>query len=260
MSAAARTSSSARVFDLLDLYTVDRPIWSVDALARRLAIGPATAYRYVKVLTQRGYLSSVAGGNYVLGARFIEIDRQIRLADPLLRVAPPIMARVRDDVKGTQALCSHYEDRVICIHDDTYEGGVVNRMTRGQPFPLFKGVPSKVILAHLPSAQIRRLMDHHSDEIAQAGLGSTLPELRGSLRQIRRTGYHAAQGMISTEAFAIAAPVFRDDGQIAAALCFSWPLNECDETTVPRFAPLLSETAREISRELHLHAKRAAAG
>ena len=38
----------------------------------------ATAYRYLKSLTESGLLAPTAGGAYVLGSRIIELDRHLR--------------------------------------------------------------------------------------------------------------------------------------------------------------------------------------
>ena len=42
----------------------------------------------------------------------LELDWQIRIADPFRRVAPPVMASQRDKVTGTQLLCRYYGPRV----------------------------------------------------------------------------------------------------------------------------------------------------
>ena len=77
---------SSRVLSILDLFTVEAPRWTVDMMAGRVAVAPATVYRYVRDLCTAGFLVQAAGGGYVLGPRFVEVDRQIRIADPLLRV------------------------------------------------------------------------------------------------------------------------------------------------------------------------------
>jgi DNA-binding IclR family transcriptional regulator len=79
-SAARGDTSITRVLGILDLFTPDTPVWTVDALVEYLSLGRATIYRYVKALCDAGFLVPVAGAGYVLGPRFIEFDRSIRLS------------------------------------------------------------------------------------------------------------------------------------------------------------------------------------
>src|SRR5438270_9424812 len=93
-------TSATRVLGILDLFTPETPVWTVDLLVERLGLGRATIYRYIRALCDAGFLVPVSGAGYVLGPRFIEFDRSIRLADPLLHIVPPVMAELRDVVNG----------------------------------------------------------------------------------------------------------------------------------------------------------------
>ncbi|HEY8290285.1 MAG TPA: helix-turn-helix domain-containing protein, partial [Acetobacteraceae bacterium] len=111
-------TSIARVFGILDLFTPESSVWTVDMLVERLQLARATVYRYVRSLCDGGFLVPVSGAGYVLGPRFIEFDRNIRLADPLLQIVPPVMAELRDRVNGAQLLCTFYGLRVLTVLQD----------------------------------------------------------------------------------------------------------------------------------------------
>jgi DNA-binding IclR family transcriptional regulator len=85
-------NSNDRVLGLIDLFTEAQPVWTTEALILKQGTSRASTYRDLKALVTTGFLTPVAPVAYALGPRFIELDRQIRLADPLLKVAPPIMA------------------------------------------------------------------------------------------------------------------------------------------------------------------------
>lgn len=211
-------TSIARVFGILDLFTPEAPVWTVDMLMDRLLLARATVYRYVRALCDAGFLVPVAGAGYVLGPRFIEFDRNIRLADPLLQIVPPVMAELRDIVQGGQLLCTFYGLRVLTVLQDKTDPNITMSMERGRPFSLFRGSPSRVILAHLPTYQLRNLALSHRQQIADAGLGETWPEFRDHLRAIRRTGYLVASDIDRT-LVGISAPIFHAPGAVTASLC-----------------------------------------
>src|ERR1700712_2197434 len=159
--AAVGDTSITRVLGILDLFTPETAVWTVDLLVERMGLGRATVYRYVRALCDAGFLVPVAGAGYVLGPRVIEFDRSIRLADPLLHIVPPGVAELRTVVNGAQLLCAFYGLRVLTVLQDKTDPNITMSMERGRPFPLFQGSPSRVILAHLPTYQLRNLALNH---------------------------------------------------------------------------------------------------
>ncbi len=211
-------TSVGRVLGILDLFTPDMPVWTVETLVERLRLARATVYRYVRTLCDAGFLVPVPGAGYVLGPRFIEFDRNIRLADPLLQIAPPVMAQLRDIVQGAQLLCAFYGLRVLSVLQDKTDPNITMSMERGRAFPLFRGSPSRIILANLPTNQLRTLALNHQREIEAAGLGANWNEFRDNLRAMRRRGFVVASD-IDKALVGISAPIFQAPGAVTASLC-----------------------------------------
>src|SRR3984957_4215080 len=242
-------SSITRVLGILDLFTPETPVWTVDLLVERLGLGRATVYRYVRALCDAGFLVPVSGAGYVLGPRFIEFDRSIRLADPLLQIVPPVMADLREAVNGAQLLCAFYGLRVLSVLQDKTDPNITMSMERGRPFPLFQGSPSRVILAHLPTYQLRNLALNHQKEIAAAGLGENWTEFRDGLRAIRRTGYLVASD-IDKALVGISAPIFHAPGAVAASLCLVRMKENVSTDDAAFLGRLAVEACQRISAEL----------
>jgi DNA-binding IclR family transcriptional regulator len=242
-------TSITRVLGILDLFTPEIPVWTVDLLVERLQLARATIYRYLRALCDAGFLVPVAGAGYVLGPRFIEFDRSIRLADPLLQIVPPVMAELRDVVNGAQLLCAFYGLRVLSVLVDKSDPDITMSMERGRPFPLFQGSPSRVILAHLPTYQLRNLALNHQREIAAAGLGETWAEFRDGMRAIRRTGYLVASD-IDKALVGISAPIFHAPGAVAASLCLVRLKENVTAEDAAFLGRLAVDACQRISREL----------
>lgn len=244
-------SSTERILGLLDLFTTDTPVWTVDALVEKENLARATMYRYVKALADTGFLVPVGGGGYSLGPRFIEIDRQIRRADPLLQVAPPIMRAQQEQVGGGQLLCRYYGERVLSIHREYTDERLpaMMSMERGRPFSLFLGAPSRIILANLPTHQLQRLFLYHADSIGAAGLGDSWIAFRDKMKSIRKAGYAVASD-IDKSLIGVSAPIFAAPDVVTASLCMVRIRAEVDAAALQHLTDLAIASAAEISRQL----------
>jgi DNA-binding IclR family transcriptional regulator len=234
------------VLGLMDLFTESTPAWTVEGMAQALGLARTTAYRYAKTLTGAGFLATLNAGVYVLGPRIIELDRLIRLNDPLLQVAPPLMNAIRKRAGGIQLLCVYYGDHVMCVHDVREDKDVPSGFDRGRPFPLFKGGPSRIVLAHLPQRQQKELMLHHAADIARAGLGEDWNSFNQRLKAIRRDGYFAARGELNADTYGISAPILHSKG-LAGSFTIGRRLEDLSEKELPGLIALTVDTAARIS-------------
>ena len=242
-------STSNRVLGVLDLFTEAEPLWTPDRMMERLNASRATIYRYLQSLMTSGLVSQLGGGAYALGPRIIELDRQIRIADPLLRVAPAIMTAQRDQVAGTQLLCRYYGLRVFSIHEERSDPRIQTSFDRGKPFSLFRSSASRIILVNLQPADLRRLFLNHAGEIAAAGLGNTWPEFRDTLKAVRKRGVAVASD-IDTALVGIAAPIFASPDTIIGSLVLVRLRSEVTDRDVQILSALAIDSAKSISAEL----------
>ncbi len=244
-------SSTNRALSILDLYTVTRPAWTVDEIHKEIGYARATIYRYIGELTDSGFLVGIAGARYVLGPRFIEFDRQIRLTNPVIRVASPLMKEIRNIVNGNQLLCSFYGDYVMTVYQDQKDSDVLpfTSMERGRPFSLFRGAPSKIILANLSNYQLKNVYLLHADDILKEGLGQTWQEFLSNVQSIRRQGYWIGSEL-DPELVGIAAPIFSEPGTIAGSLCLVRLRSKVSEKDLEMLSELAGDTARSISKNL----------
>lgn len=253
-------SSTDRVLSILDLFTEDHPVWTTEVLIERLGVARATLYRYLRALVETGFLTPDGGGAYSLGPRSIEMDRQIRLADPLLQVAPPVMQSLRPAFDGDQLLCRYYGLRVLSILEDRMDPLIKAHTSfdRGRPFSLFLGAPSRIILANLPQQQLQRLFLHHAQDITAAGLGRNWLEFRDNMRTISKQGYIAASD-IDKNLVGVAAPVFLPSGEVTASLCLVKMRKDVTEEAIAAMAQTAMRAAAEISDKLRQRRPAAAA-
>lgn len=225
-TAPAGPGSLVRMLEVLDQFTPDQPVIRVDDLQARLGYTKSTAYRYVKALCDAGLLAQAAQGRYSLGPRIVELDRLMRIADPLLQAGEAVLPVLAAEMPNSMVLlCSLYRDKVLCVHREGPEAieaggrriGILR--ARGLPLPLFQGAASLTILASLPAPRIRSLFLQRQAEMAEAGLGADWPAVRQRLAGIRRDGQVTTVGRFNRHLAAVSVPVrSRDGAQVAGSL------------------------------------------
>jgi DNA-binding IclR family transcriptional regulator len=245
--------SGDRLLSVLWLFSAERPVLEVEEIARTLHISLSTAYRYVGQLCESGFLSPMGSLGYALGPAIIELDRQIRLADPLVQSATPVLRRLLTDVdpSATILLCRLYRDQVMCVAQSPGKGAHAHiglSYERGRPMPMLRGAPSKVILAHLPSRAAERLWESQSLELRQSQ--GDWKAFRGHLAKIRKAGVAVSHSEIDSGVVGIAACVFDPQGRPIGALCSVLPDEAASPPAIARVSTLTRASADEITATL----------
>ena len=199
-------SSLRRMLAILDLFTPERPVRIAEDVAAGCGCSVATAYRYLAELCRAGLLARVAGA-YALGGRIIELDYTIRACDPLLQAAQPIMRELRDRTGCDVLLADMTGDRILASHHERGNDPATVSFGRGRPMPLFRGAGSKVIIASLPWARLRKLHAGRGTEVSAAGLGENWAAFRAAIAAIRRAGCAVSLGELDPQNVGVAAPV-----------------------------------------------------
>jgi DNA-binding IclR family transcriptional regulator len=238
-------SSLTKMLLILDLFSVDKPIWSADEINQHCGHSRPTGYRYVKELCDAGLLRRAEGG-YSLGPRVIELDYYIRQCDPLLIACRPVMVRIAQETGCDVLLASMYGTKIMAVHQElAHETGQI-AFGRGRPMPLFRGGGSKVLLASMTASQLRKLYGRYAAEIGDAGLGKTWAEFRKKMLQFRNEGHIVSIGELDPNAAGVAVPIPVGDTLDSAALVIL--------TTRSRFdlmdKALLIDTAMNAARQI----------
>jgi DNA-binding IclR family transcriptional regulator len=240
-------SSLERMLALLDLFTEAKPVWSVDEVAAKFGYTRSTAYRYVRELADAGLLTPAEVGRYSLGPRIIQLDRQLRTTDPLVKAMEALEPDLpRWSREQMWLLCRLFRDSVICIE----QVGQVRQgisFSRGYPMPLFRGATSKVILAFLPERHLTRLYLDNPKLVNDAGLGATWQEFKVSLRQIRQRGYAVSVGEVDAGVFGIAAPVFDANEKVVASISLVRPASQMDRVHWAQESSALADIGKRLS-------------
>ena len=241
-------ATADRFLGTLQLFTAERPDWSVEEAAEHLQVSVSTIYRYFNIMCDAGFLDSMTRGRYVLGPAFIAFDRQIRLMDPMLQTAIPVMKRLVAHAggKGVALLCRRFRDRIMCVHQENASVLDVDiSFERGRPLGMVRGAASKAILAHLPIRLLRSIYNDHAASIAEVGLGRSWEEFRLTLKGIRAAGFSVTRAELDADRVGIATPIFVEGNVVGSV---SMVLHAIDATNpfVANVSTLVQAAGREI--------------
>ena len=211
-------TSLTRMLAILDLFDEGASVWTAEAIALRLGYSIPTGYRYVRELHEAGLLRRDAGGTYVLGPRIVELDHRIRVGDPLLIAGQRVMRVLADQTGCDVVLGTIYGERVITIHQEHGLESISATYGRGRRMPLYRGMLSKAILAALPRAQLRRVVDRSQDEARETPFAQDWNTLLDALMTIRKAGYSISHGELDVGLVGIAAPLSVPVRRLTAAI------------------------------------------
>lgn len=245
-------STAGRLLAILDLFTLDRPDWSVDEASAAMKIPTSTAYRYFNSLTKSGLLATVGGARYILGPSIIRYDRQLRLTDPLVRSARSGMNQLARSVagRGVVFLARLFDDQVMCVAQAS-SGDLPFTISydRGRLMPLFGGSASLVILANLPPAKIQSLYKKYAEEFRRRSMGDNPQEVRAALKTVRTEGYYTTVGEVDPGMRGISVPILVS-GKIIGSLTIAGPRQGFSPPQLAAAIEGLREAVRDTLGEL----------
>ncbi|WP_332718213.1 IclR family transcriptional regulator [Pelagibacterium mangrovi] len=238
------------MLSVLDLFDLEHPEWSFDAMYARLGFSRSTLYRYLKTLADAGFLTTFPGRGYTLGPRFIELDYQIVTTDPLIHVARPVMNELVTGYSCISLLCRRYRQKVLCVHQETSTSQFRSTYERGKARPLLRGAASLAILAHFSTYQLTKLYEEQVEEFKAAGLGDSLPAVRETLKRIRQRGWLHTEGQVTKGVMGVAAPIFDAKQEIIGSLSLTLPEAGMAEERLESIGERVLFCARIISKSL----------
>jgi len=250
-------SSGDRILSLLALFSAQQPVLTPARAMAALGVSRASAYRYLLRLEEAGFVERVPERGYVLGPAIVELDRQIRLSDPLLDAARGLTEALSRDTGGTTLLCRFHGDKVLCIEQVAGPNAPASiSYERGRAMPMYKGATSKIILAFLKRGALEALWKTHRKEMARAGLPAGFEALCEALAPLREERICVTANEVDADAQGFAAPIL-DGTQVLGSVSVVLPASSIRPAQRARVSQKVLETAARI--EARIEAARDAA-
>ncbi|WP_284035484.1 IclR family transcriptional regulator [Neobacillus sp. 114] len=241
------SQSFKRGLMILDLFSVDRPVLTLEEIAAELQIAPITAYRYIKVLSESGMLL-FDEGKVQLSAKILRFINLFWKQDHLTTIAKEPITALAHDLNETIALCKLEGNDVICIYAVESQLPLSTKYTIGNRIGIYAGSFARVIAANLPNRKLSVIMRQtnwvpHTDKTI-----IDRQEFLERLKQIQRIGYDISQEEVDTGVTALAVPI-KVSGQIIGSLGLGMPSVRFESEHIPSIIGRMQEVSTQISRE-----------
>jgi DNA-binding IclR family transcriptional regulator len=189
-----------------------------DVMART-ALSKTTAYRILQTLVATGLVEQdESSGLFYLGLDMVSLALMAANRHQLIDLISPCMERLAERTGDTVYFNIRNRYAAICV--ERVEGTFpIKTLTldRGDRRPLGVGAGNLAMLAFLPDAEVRDVVDHNSAEIATFG-NLDAASVLDMVAQTRLQGYAFNDGRIVVGMSAVGVPVMGSDHTPVAAL------------------------------------------
>jgi DNA-binding IclR family transcriptional regulator len=225
-------------------------------LAKAAGMSASKARRYLISLSRLGMVEQdSATALYDLGWLSIRVGLAALSRRDIVRDSRPILRRLRDDINETVALVLWAFDGPTVAHFEEADRGVLRVVAQiGTTLPLLSTAAGQIFAAYLPASVTKAMID--KERLGKRALPYALTkpmeaaEAEATLGAVRQRGMARGVGKPVEGINALAAPVFRHDGDIAAAIVALGYKNTLDVKWNGRIALALKSSAAELSRTL----------
>lgn len=224
------------------------------AVATELGLPRSTTYHLLTELTSAGFVTHLPEERrYGLGVATFELGSAYLRADPLERLARPLLRRLADSSRATAQLgVLHGADTLYLLREQPPRPQALVTDV-GVRLPAHLPASGRAMLAWLPAAQVRALFPGLASFTERTGRGPrSLPALRRVLSAERRRGWSVEDGHVTCGFASVAAAVFDHGGRPSAALAITFR-HECDPECGrewPELASPLRGAAAELTRRI----------
>jgi len=215
------TTSTKKALMILDLFRGENAEMTTEQIASALQIPISTCYRYLKVMSDQGFLVSTSGSGYSLGPKIILLGYHLQQNDPVISAAKAYADSIVRKFKGTATVNRAFRQSFICIYVRSSPHETRTGFGAGDAMPILSGANAMLIQAFLSRHLQKKLYSEKQAELAKAGRGKDFEEFKQGLQAIRQARVCQVTGVVRKDSTGIAAPLLGPKNQILGTFSFS---------------------------------------
>ncbi|MGH2635050.1 MAG: IclR family transcriptional regulator [Actinomycetota bacterium] len=197
-----------------------------------------TAHRLIRALEEHGFLAHYEGFGYRLGPELLRLANRAMRELPLRDIAHPVLQRLAGMTGESAQLYVRAGDARVCVDAIESANELRTIVPVGASLPLTAGSAAKVFLAFDPNPQslIRRAAD---------------PErFAREVQLVRTRGWASSTDERQRGVGSVSAPIVGEYDIVLGVVSVSGPSARMGRISARRYAPAVTESAREIERAL----------
>lgn len=240
-----------KAFQILDLFTDQRPSWTQPELMRETGLPRSTLGRLVRFLCTRGYLLEQRG-RYTLGFAAIDLGRRAQLQFNLVDLCYDLLEEIAQITAETVILTGYDEAhaRVVCLAQiPSRQGGLRVFENIGTAYPLHSGATAKAVLAYLPERQMNAVLDGDLTSVNPA-LTITAEGLRRDIEKVREQGFVVTYEETYPGVAGIGVPVLTPRGQPLGSIAIAAPIQRMSDSVIREGAAILVDIGQRVAARI----------
>jgi DNA-binding IclR family transcriptional regulator len=229
--------SVASALTILDCFET-APSLSLGDIHERTGINKTRIMRLAGTLRHMGYVTQdQATGRYALGPKVHSLGGGLSKSYLNIKVLlNSFMKEIVEETGETASFFVVHGFRRLCLVREESKNAVRYVINEGEERPLYKGAPSKALLAFLPEEQREAFLEHFSTMRKEYDADA----FRRQIVETKERGYASSMAEVSPDSYSIAVPVFCGFGKFYAALAVSGPVSRYSEEKKEKILKTLS--------------------
>jgi len=245
---AAQVQSVDRAISVLELLAQGEA--GITEIAGELGVHKSTVSRLVSVLEARGLVEQLGErGKYAIGFGVVRLAGAATGRMDLTKLGQPVCQTLADLFGETVNIAVHDAGVAINITQARGSAAVSAVNWIGQRTPLHATSSGKVLLAHLPVEERKRLVSLPLDAYTENTVVDP-DRLLAELEIVATQGYAACFEELELGLHAVAVPVRGHRGEVVAAMSASGPSYRLSRQRVEEIVGSMAEAAGDLSAQL----------
>jgi IclR family acetate operon transcriptional repressor len=244
------TQAVIRAIKLLKAFSEEQPELNLSEVIQAVGLKKTTAFRLLTALESEGLVErGQQTDSYRLGPETLALAGRALRSHDLRQACRTSLEKLAQETGETATLEIRVDDQVLILDEMPGHHLLGTAPWLGTRWPLHATSTGKVMLAYLPQHIRQDLLKYPLLAITEKTITSP-DDLAVELTRIRGQGYAVAMEEVEAGFVAVAAPVFRLDGTVSAAISIGGPLLRLTPEIIQHIAGLVMQQAKGISYRL----------
>lgn len=239
-----------KALTILDLFTEQRPSFSLTEVSQATGIDTATCHRMLKVLERHGYVfRAAASKQYSLGATVLRLARTREITTPMSATLQAVVDALTEKIAETShaSVIAGHQVATVAARDGSRSNRV--HVEYGARMELHATATGLACLAYGAAAFVEQALAAPMTRFTSTTVSST-QELEEVLSLTRLRGYSVADGSFDPDVMGVGSPFFNPDGTAMGAIAIATPLSRMDSINLTRTALAVMAAGIEITERL----------
>ena len=238
-----------RGLQLLQILADEDRQFGLQEIVVRAGLPKTTVFRLLTTLEANGFVERTAASGYRVGLQLIRVGQFAHAVFDLRRISQPNLDRLHRSSSDTVNLGAWRHDQAVYV--EVLPSPLRLRFVEspGTVAPLHASALGKAIAAHLPEAEVRRIISGTGLAPLTRHTITALKDYLSELERVRACGYAVDREETDIGAACIGAPLF-DSTKVVGGISLSAPVGRMTAKRVSVLVPGLIEACGAVSQKL----------